>query len=197
MPTNQWHNRQTRRRQDVMKVTIEEVNLAALPYPVAQGRDRRQGWGLFDIDLTHGVGGHFVTPAVGEVWWIKRSIGSRWVLDHKVDPDREDSPGEGSGDGDSDRAGVPANVAGGFNVREKKKELEYSAFVTFDAVTTDENGADQDTDYYVIDWVPCTKVGNIVTDEKVRQHIWNANDPLIDDPVDPAADYYVELPGNV
>lgn len=196
MPTKRNHRSQTQRRLDVMKVRIEDVNLNASVGPTAQGRDHVH-WGLFDIDLTHAIGGHFPTPVVGEVWWIKRSVGSRWVLDHKVDANREDTPGEGGGDGDTDRPGVPANVDLSFNVREKKKELEYSAFVTFDAVTTDENGDAQDTDYYVIDWVPTTKIGNIVTDEKVRQHIWNANDPLIDDALDPSADYYVELPGNV
>lgn len=199
MPTNKWNRHQNQRRQDVMKVTIEEVNLTAIPFPIAQGRDRAQSWGLFSIDLSHGVGGRFPTPVVGEVWWIKKSIGSRWVLDHKVDPDREssDTDGGGGGGGDSNRSDIPTNVVLAFNVREKKTSLEYEAFVTFDAVTTDENGDPANPEHYVVDWVPCTRSGNIITDEKVRQHIWSPNDTEIDDPLDPAADYYVILPGNV
>jgi hypothetical protein len=91
--TNRWNRRQTARRLDVIKVVIEEVNLDALPFPIAQGRDRTQ-WGLIDIDLSHGIGNSFPTPVVGDTWWVSRSVGSRWVLDHKYDPTRPEDPSQ-------------------------------------------------------------------------------------------------------
>lgn len=78
-----------RRRLDTIKVIIEDVNLNAKPFPIAQGRDSFT-WGLIDINLAHGIGDRFPTPKVGEVWWIKRTTGSVWILDHKVDEGRQD-----------------------------------------------------------------------------------------------------------
>lgn len=195
MPGPRYQRRRRERQQDVIKVRIEDVNLNANIGPMAQGRDLKDK-GLFDIDLTHSVGGSFPTPTVGEDWWIKRG-GRMWVLDRIISDTRTPPDGGGGGGSDDNRAGVPANVDIFFEVREKKKDLEYHAAVTFDAVTTDENGDAQETAQYVIDWVPCTKVGNIITDEKVRQFLWDPNDATIDDPLDPANDYLVILPGNV
>src|SRR4030067_994373 len=177
------------RRLDTLKVTIEEVNLDART-PIAQGRDRTQH-GLIDIDLSHGVGSVFPTPAGGEVWWIKRTPGSVWILDHKVDPNRD------GGEGDGNRAGVPDHVVLGFNVRETKTRLFYSAYTTFDPVTEDALGNPDTPEHYLIDWVACSKQGNILALEKVRRHNWSANDAEIDEPDDPGNDYYVELPGRV
>ena len=190
-----YQRRRRDRRVDVIKVKIEDVNLNGAMGPMAQGRDPKDH-GLFDIDLSHSVGSAYPLPTVGEIWWIERG-GRSWILSRKVDTTRTPPSGGGGGGSTDNRSGIPQNVDLSFNVREKKTALEYEAFVTFDAVTTDANGDPQETASYVIDWVPCTKAGNIITDEKVRQHLWAPNDSAIDDPLDPAADYYVILPGNV
>src|SRR3954468_23349650 len=171
MPNSKKYNRaQNKRRLDMVKVQIEDVNLNAHPFPVAQGRDIHL-YGLFDIDLSHGIGGHFTTPQVGEIWWIKRVGARQWMLDHKVDSTRTDTPGDGGG-GDSNRSAECTDVVLGFNVREKKTSLEYEAYMTFTPPTTDEKGDAATPSHFIIDWVPCTKGGNIITDEKVRQHLW-------------------------
>lgn len=89
------HRLQTDARLDVIKVVIEDVNLDATPYPLAQGREIYSG-GIVDIDLSHGQGGIFVDPEVGDIWWCKRMTG-RWMLDHIVDSDRGNSANIGGG----------------------------------------------------------------------------------------------------
>src|SRR5438105_423361 len=71
------------RRNDVLRVTIEDVDLTHPLYPVAVGRDASGG--EIDINLSKGVGDRIVVPKVGEHWYVGRPTGYEWQLTGKVD----------------------------------------------------------------------------------------------------------------
>lgn len=74
-------------RHDRIRVKIKDVDLSVPAFPLAIG-NAPQG-GPCHIDLSYGVAGMFIIPAVGETWWIERRKGTIWALAHKESNRRE------------------------------------------------------------------------------------------------------------
>ena len=171
-----------------IKVSIEEVNTSVNP-PVAHVREVSTG-GAMVVNLITGPSGTWVTPNVGEVWWIQ-FLGTRWTLLSREDATR----------GGGDTPGTSDYVKLLFQVAEQETELIYQGVVNFNSAAVNNNISD--ISHYVISWVACDKDGNVSSTVKANQYIWypNKTSDGADIAVDPNPsdnfDYVAILPGKI
>ncbi|MFM7796511.1 MAG: hypothetical protein ACKO7N_07090, partial [Candidatus Nitrosotenuis sp.] len=167
-----------------IKARIEEVNTSTYP-PVAHVRETTTG-GSIIVNLIVGPSGSWVTPKVGEIWWIQY-LGTRWTLLAKEDWER----------GASESPGTSNYVELLFQVSEQETDLIYRGVVHFNSAAVDTNTSD--ISHYIINWVACSKDGVVGDGVKAEQYNWYPNkasdgtDIVVDSSSD-SYDYIVNLP---
>lgn len=162
---------------------ITEVNTSVTP-PVAHVRETTTG-GSMVVNLSNGPAGTWVTPNVGETWWIQ-FLGSRWSLLSRYDTGR----GQGDNPGTSDYLKLI------FQVSEQETELIYKAVVNFNSAAV--NNTNNEISHYIISWVTCTEDGTPT--DKANQYLWYPNrasdgeDIAVDPDTNDQFDYIAVIP---